>query len=539
MITPRPRQATDAPLVPELICRRHVDTGGCRLQWFIISEGRKAGPYSAKQLSDFIKQNRFSLDDYVLAAGSKVARRLCSTPEALFPELYPPWSSPVPHPAQKAIEDNRTVVAQRMEDLLPMDAVGRSHPQPDQHLYRPPGTPAQEERLIGPSSPHPMQNVQPFRVEHRIADHRIADQRSAEPRIWAQKEEERDKAPQPIPQNKRSAGDLGNQIHRNLRKRMHQRPTGKLQRVLAQQKKRSPIPRHLAKLLSPAGAPSHQLPKASSEAQMRQEDNFTWAKNRVNPTAPKSIYQAAGRQRRRHKRPMTRIWSKTNGLIAGAVLILGIIGTLLLSSLRSQQDPVRPRFTVRKQLQEESPQIEKSTPKQPEETPKTQTGSNERSQVPEKRPAPTKKERNRDVKRASNERKKQQKKTAQNANQKRPKPRNQQSPKQPARIQTQLPARKLPASWPSTRVTSGPELARNKFKVVSIVNITLLQVPKSCQPCQIPGRLGDGTRVLLSSQSSAQWSEIIKSRTLVVNAKALVTQSAKDYYTLIIQELKP
>lgn len=561
------------------------------MQWFIISEGRRTGPYSASQLSDLLRQNRISIDSYVLAAGSKIARRLYCSPETLFSEFLPPASTPTQRPSAKSAEENRTLIAPLAERSPLAAAPGRNHLQPAPRQFSPPGLLEGDDLQLRPRPPDraAIQQLQASppeqqqRVEHQIAAQyraenverqrqlalaeeakRAAEQREHDRQREAleqarrnerQKEEDRAKAAREAPNKISARSEAEGQLSRRHRKRVYPTHPQKLQRAQQQQKKRSPIPKNLARARANANAPLHQLPKAASEAQMREQEAFNWAKNRVNPTAPRTIHQTSVHRRRKRRGKRANFWTSTEFLItAGVLLIIGAIAVAALSTRQSQHQPVKPRFTVRKQEPQEQPQpVQVQAPEeQPRgaQPPKQDSPQNERPRedVKTRTQKPARKEAEKSTPKATAKGQKS-KPTRKKGNQKEVRKaapeRTRNTPKEPARLQTKLPARSLPnkgavpGGWPSVQVKTGRELAANKFKVVSVMNITLLQVPDSCQPCQIPGKLSDGTKVLLSSQSTSPWKGVITSRTVVVNAKALVTQSAQDYYTLIVQDLSP
>lgn len=508
-------------------CRTKSDTRGCGLQWFIISEGRKTGPYSPSQLSELFKQNRISVDSYVLAAGSRVARRLYCTPEALLPHFLPTAATPTNRENTTPGEETRTFIP--VEHQLSDLHKETNDPRHRQLARAAEARKAAEQRML---------------KRQREAQHQAHHNQR-------QQHEERSKAAPP-PSNKIQArSQAASYLSRRNRKRVHPTHPQKLQRALSRQKKRSPLPKFLLRLRAKAKAPApaHQLPKAASEAQMRVKENFTWAKNRINPTAPRSIYQTSAHRRRKRRSQRGQFWTRAEFLItAGALLIIGVIAAAVMISGQSSHKTVKPRFTVRQPERQENPPPQQTRSLAPtaqtddpshRESPRTKKG---RENVRPRVQRLSQQETRRSTPNASEKR---QKRGVKIESRKATQPRRRNKSNTPARLQTSLPAnsfakkKALPASWPSVHVQTGRELALNKLKVVSVINITLLQIPESCQPCQIPGKLRDGTNVLLSSQSTTLWKGVIASRKVMVNAKALVTQSTQNYYTLIVQDLDP
>ncbi len=69
-------------------------------------------------------------------------------------------------------------------------------------------------------------------------------------------------------------------------------------------------------------------------------------------------------------------------------------------------------------------------------------------------------------------------------------------------------ARDIPNGWPRSVVRKGSELSAQAGQVFTLQNVSVRALPTGCAPCRVSGVLTDGSRVLLVSPGSKQWSAL-------------------------------
>ncbi len=421
------------------------------------------------------------------------------------------------------MSDNRTVVAHSLNAPLFSAASGPNSPR-------------------RPQSPANPEAAPPARASPGVAAERAAAAAQDRERKEAKRRSPTPAAPSPEKRAPAAASSPPRSkqpesgTSRRHRKRIYPSNPEKLQQRERNIRRRPSLPKQAKRNTAARLPPSHQLPKASSEAMLREKGDFTWAKNRVNPTAPKTIYQSSDfgskKSRRRGSRQMLSFEHK---VIAGIAALIIVALLVVWGSQRGEDQIKKPRFSDKPRTTQSS--TSSSSRPSAKRTQKKATTKKKRSKPKKKRKTKVtkKKKQNKKPTRTSARKKKSQKKT---------KPRSAATLKSrslkkspPKTPRSSGPT--VPSSWPRTRASSGSALQAQLLKVVSVTGLRLLEMPGNCQPCQIPAQLKDGTRVLLSSQDSSPWSGVKRTRSRQVNAKGLVTKSVQGYFTLIVQDLSP
>lgn len=68
--------------------------------------------------------------------------------------------------------------------------------------------------------------------------------------------------------------------------------------------------------------------------------------------------------------------------------------------------------------------------------------------------------------------------------------------------------RDIPNGWPRPALRKGTELASQGTQIFTLQNVSVRTLPAGCAPCRVSGVLADGSRVLLVSPGSKQWSSL-------------------------------
>ncbi len=485
------------------------------MQWFTLSQGKRAGPYSTAQLREMFQSDEITLDTLIVPQGSPLARKVFCSPEIFFADMLaeaPRAAAQVrPAPSHSA-----TRIA-RLPRLSPTPQM-----KPDRVNQ---GKEAREDRaqkLAEPRTDHtPIVEPKPKENLNSPTAKKLRSVRDKKRKIQAE-DSPRSMGSPPSPASLPVA------------------PVAKKTEAAVSRANNDTTPQAAA---APA-APAHQLPKAVSEAQIQTRD-FAWAKNRVNPTAPRSIFHMP--QNAEVKRPKTRTHRKSSGGLPWEVklLMIGLVAVLALIFVAhlivSRPSPPRqPRFSQQQNLdfdqgtQTASNAIEFDEA-QPiivptNEKPNKRDAQNQKTQT---KPAPKNTSKKKETKRQSSA------PAAKSAPAKKA-PAASKSPQKTTSLRArapQKPAQNAVAALPKIR--GSEDLAKNLFKQVSLESVRILQSPNSCAPCQVPAVLRDGTKILLTSTNMGPWQEIQRTKSLNIKATGLLTRSGQGTYTVIVKDVRP
>lgn len=452
------------------------------MQWFILSQGKRSGPYDLEELGRMLENDKITLDTVIIREGCPVGRRIYSSPDLFFPDLIAQGASTKPRDAHANLHGATRVARFNGLDTNQNKAFKPIAP-PQQAPQKPiPRKPLETENTVG-------LDQQPVRGESTKKGKRkkaAAKTQPQKPEIIPFKTEAA--AAQPTPPFATSAG--------------FQNPS-----------------------------PAHQLPKAASEAQLKPRGDFTWAKNRVNPTAPKSIFHsqekigANRRQAQQKKMPPE--------LLYIAVGLISIISLMLIAYVANNRDQKpEPRLMLRKSqpVEVESPSRQLPSALVFDTGPKIPVTADKK---PKKSP-PAPQRVKESVTRSDSVRRKQtapvlvSKPKKQEMIAKSAAPKGQKKPKQP---------KQKADSLDTIRDNAG--LENNLFKKVKIDGVQLLISPDTCEPCQIPGKLRDGTKILLTSPNIQPWRTVQRRGAYTVKASGFLTRNSQGTYSLIVQNLEP
>ena len=92
----------------------------------------------------------------------------------------------------------------------------------------------------------------------------------------------------------------------------------------------------------------------------------------------------------------------------------------------------------------------------------------------------------------------------------------------------------VPGNWPKPVATTGAVLLQNAFKVLSVDEIVLDNIPINCAPCRTQGTLSDGTSVTLVSPTSVPWQAAIAGHKIAV--KGLIQKKPEGIW-ILVQEI--
>jgi type IV secretory pathway VirB10-like protein len=220
----------------------------------------------------------------------------------------------------------------------------------------------------------------------------------------------------------------------------------------------------------------------------------------------------------------------------GLVSIISIMLIAFVASNRNQKP--EPRLILRKSQPAE---IETARPRTPAEMvfetgPKIPVNTDSK---PKKGPAPGAQPKN-SAARANTTRQSQKGPAGESKFKKqetRPKPAIPKTPK--ASAAAKAPKKPKAANNSPAIITNDAGLRSNLFKKVTINSIQLLISPDTCEPCQIPGKLKDGTRILLTSPNIQPWRAVQKKGAFNVKAHGFLTKNSQGTYSLIVQKLEP
>jgi hypothetical protein len=447
------------------------------------------------------QSNEITLDTFVVAEGSHLARKVFCAPEIFFDDIV----TLLPH-ARAAQRSQSAKSATRIARLAPPIE------QPSPHFDKKEKQEKQERQEKAADLGFKRDQQSRKRKRHSAPQNRKsgADTSLDQPVNPLPKEKSRQPSFKPAPPPAESS------IRKNVINKRKQ--TGEEDNELA--------------------PPAHQLPKAMSEAQIKPRDDFGWAKNRVNPTAPRSIYHIAEKRPRTHHRSgRSALPHEVKLLILGFAAILAFL--IITNMIVNKPSPPRqPRFSEQKAGETEHKR---------ERYPNQVTFDNAKPIVVSPQKQDQKKIKNTQTKKQDSRNNKKEDKETRKASEpakriaaKPQRQQNQQNKKSEGRLQARAPIQAgIPRSWPKTMINGSEDLAKNLFKQVSIESVRLLVAPQQCSPCQIPAVLRDGTRILLTSQSITPWANIRKTGSLNIKANGLLTRTAQGTYSLIVKEVTP
>ena len=457
------------------------------MQWFILSQGKRSGPYDIEELGRMLENDKITLDTVIIREGCPVGRRLFNSPELFFPDLIAQSASAKQRDANANLH-GATRIARFLE---PTPVPSKPYKPLAPQKAAPPRKPVETENTVGIE-------IQP-------------------PPLEITKKGKRKKSAAKNPPQKPEAVPTKAQPNRT---HVQDQPSSKEANATS----RNP-------------SPAHQLPKAASEAQLKPRGDFTWARNRVNPTAPRSIFHSRekiGLGKRRT--PQNKMPPEILYIAVGLVSIISIMLIALVAGNKNQKP--EPRLILRKS---QPIQVETARPSTPGEM-VFETGP----KIPVNTDSKTKKsptavdQPKKSVARDSTNKQKQKNSTGESKFKKQDTPSKPVIQKAP-KAQTIAKAPKKPKADNSAPaiVTNDSGLKSNLFKKVTINSVQLLISPDTCEPCQIPGKLQDGTRILLTSPNIQPWRAVQRKGSFNVKAHGFLTKNSQGTYSLIVQKLDP
>ncbi len=100
------------------------------------------------------------------------------------------------------------------------------------------------------------------------------------------------------------------------------------------------------------------------------------------------------------------------------------------------------------------------------------------------------------------------------------------------KVQKSLPkTNSVPANWPKPMATTGSVLMQNAFKVLSVDEIVIDDIPQNCAPCRTNGTLSDGTSVTLVSPTAVPWQAASAGHKIAV--KGLIQKKPEGIWILV------
>jgi hypothetical protein len=466
------------------------------LQWFILSQGKRSGPYDIEELGRMLENDKITLDTVIIREGCPVGRRLFSSPELFFPDLIAQSASAKQRDAHVNLHGATRIARFQEPNTGQSKPYKPLAPQKAAPLLKP----SETENTVGIEIPPPLEITQKKGKRKKAAKNPPQKPEALPLKVQpsqAQAQSQAQGQPQAPSQPKSKDGNPGS---------------------------RNP-------------SPAHQLPKAASEGQLKPRGDFTWARNRVNPTAPRSIFHSREKiGLGKRKTPQNKMPPEILYIAVGLVSIISIMLIAFVASNKNQKP--EPRLILRKS---QPAQVETARPNPPAEMvfetgPKIPVNTDSKVQKTPSAPDQPKNSAARD-----NTTKQKPKSPAGESKLKK-----QDSPSKPVTAKTPkattiAKAPKKPnAENPSPAfITNDAGLKSNLFKKVTINSVQLLISPDTCEPCQIPGKLQDGTRILLTSSNIQPWRAVQKKGSFNVKAHGFLTKNSQGTYSLIVQRLDP